>query len=173
MKSSSNMSFIINLFLLVVLLLIISCQTESDSKLEPPFIKANSDLEAGRYIVIMGGCNDCHTDGYAQKDGMVNEEEWLTGSIVGYRGPWGTTYASNLRLIVQELSEEQWVKTMHTRKGLPPMPWMNVNKFNEKDTRALYRYIKSLGQKGQKMPQVVTPDKEPTTPYINMIPGNI
>ena len=50
---------------------------------------------------------------------------------------------------------------------------MNVNKFNEKDTRALYRYIKSLGQKGQKMPQVVTPDKEPTTPYINMIPGNI
>ncbi|WP_372906389.1 hypothetical protein [Rhodohalobacter sp.] len=38
-------------------------------------------------------------------DGNIPEEEWLAGSPMGWQGPWRTTYASNLRLRVQEWPE--------------------------------------------------------------------
>ena len=46
----------------------------------------------GRYLVQIGGCNDCHTPGYAMSGGKVPEKQWLTGDAVGWNGPWGTTY---------------------------------------------------------------------------------
>jgi mono/diheme cytochrome c family protein len=135
-----------------------------------PHVMANTPVEAGRYIVILGGCNDCHTDGYLQTEGQVPEEEWLTGSSLGWRGPWGTTYPPNLRLRVQEMDEDIFVDMLHTRTALPPMPWMNVNQINEQDARALYRYIKSLGPRGEHKPAPVAPEDEPTTPYFLLEP---
>src|SRR5215467_10253278 len=69
-----------------------------------------ADIQRGRYIVQIGGCNDCHTPDYAQTDGKVDEKLWLTGSALGWRGPWGTTYPPNLRLAVQKVTEAQWLK---------------------------------------------------------------
>jgi hypothetical protein len=31
----------------------------------------------------------------------------MTGSKIGYRGPWGTYYAANVRLEFQEMTEER------------------------------------------------------------------
>ncbi len=31
------------------------------------------DVERGRYLSIIGGCNDCHTPGYLEKSGAVPE----------------------------------------------------------------------------------------------------
>ena len=59
---------------------------------------AASDVERGRYLVQVGGCNDCHTVGYLESGGTVPEPQWLTGGRVGYKGPWGITYAPNLLL---------------------------------------------------------------------------
>jgi hypothetical protein len=53
------------------------------------------------------------------------------------------------------------------------MPWMNVNKISDTDARSLYKYIKSLGLKGEAMPEMVPPDKEPETPYILIEPQNL
>ena len=66
------------------------------------------DLVArGEYLVRVAGCNDCHTPGYAENQGNVPREQWLVGSApLGYSGPWGTTYASNLRLRMQDLGHE-------------------------------------------------------------------
>lgn len=136
----------------------------------PPHLVAGSDIEAGRYLVVVGGCNDCHTETYLQTGGDVPEEAWLAGSVLGWRGPWGTTYPSNLRLRVQEWTEDTFVQTLHERKALPPMPWMNVNQMSEQDARAVYRYIKSLGATGQHVPAAVPPDQEPTTPYLSLNP---
>ena len=91
-------------------------------------------------MAIIGGCNDCHTDGYLQTEGDVPEEQWLLGSPLGWRGPWGTTFPPNLRLGVQGLTEDQWVSLLHIRTALPPMPWMNINQMAESDARVLYRY---------------------------------
>ena len=129
-----------------------------------------SPVEAGRYLAIVGGCNDCHTAGYLQTEGDVPEGQWLTGSSVGWRGPWGTTYPSNLRLTVSEMSEDEWVTVLHERNALPPMPWMNINQLSEPDARALYKYIQSLGLSGDRMPVALPPDQEPTTPYLSLFP---
>ncbi|MDX1487796.1 MAG: hypothetical protein R3268_06320, partial [Acidiferrobacterales bacterium] len=55
-------------------------------------------VERGRYLSVIAGCNDCHTSGYLWSNGDVPEKDWLTGDTLGWRGPWGTTYAVNLRL---------------------------------------------------------------------------
>ncbi len=128
-------------------------------------------LAVGRYIVIVGGCNDCHTPGYAQSGGKAPpESEWLKGNPVGYRGPWGTTYASNLRLTVASMSKDEFIAMLDTRETLPPMPWQNVRHLSRANKAAVYDYIKSLGAPGDPTPANVPPGQEPTTPYENMIP---
>ena len=71
---------------------------------------AAADVKRGRYLVQIAGCNDCHTPGYPESAGKVDEKLWLTGSPLGWRGPWGTTYATNLRLVAQTMTEAQWLK---------------------------------------------------------------
>jgi hypothetical protein len=150
---------------LLTLLLFTSCQ-ESKSENIMPSIKANTTEEAGKYLVMVAGCNDCHTPGFAENDGKIPESEWLTGSPVGFRGPWGTTYPSNLRLFLQTLSEEEWLKVAHTRNSMPPMPWPSLHSMSNQDLISIYRYIKSLGPKGNPAPLYSGPDTEPNTPYF-------
>ncbi|RPH81532.1 MAG: cytochrome C [Nitrospiraceae bacterium] len=122
--------------------------------------------DRGRYLVKIAGCNDCHTPGYAETGGKIPEKDWLTGDRMGWRGPWGTTYASNLRLYMQLLSEEQWVKIAHTAQFRPPMPWFALHDMTEQDLRAMYRFIKSLEPAGKPAPAYLPPEKEPEGPYI-------
>lgn len=150
-----------------------SSQEKDSTESNLTYIHAENPVEAGRYLVTVAGCNDCHTDGYLMMDGNIPEEEWLAGSPMGWQGPWGTTYPSNLRLRVQEWPEDVWVQTLKTRKMNPPMPWMNVNQMSEQDARAIYAYIQSLGPKGEHMPLAVAPGVQPSTPYFSMIPQNL
>lgn len=106
-------------------------------------------------------------------EGKVPEEEWLTGSSLGWQGPWGTTYPPNLRLTVQAFTEEEWVMILHERTDLPPMPWMNLNIMSVEDAKAIYQYIKSLGPKGESVPDALNPDVEPETPYLSLEPLNL
>jgi mono/diheme cytochrome c family protein len=122
-------------------------------------------IQRGRYLVKIAGCNDCHTPGYLQADGNVPESQWLTGDGFGWRGPWGTTYGSNLRLFVDEMSENEWVETAKTLRRRPPMPWFNLNAMTDEDLRAVYRFIRSLGAPGGPAPAYVPPGEEPKTPY--------
>lgn len=123
-------------------------------------------LERGRYLVIVAGCNDCHTAGYADAAGKIPEKDWLMGDRIGWRGPWGTTYSSNLRLAMQRLTEEQWLTVARTVEFRPPMPWYVLREMTEQDLRAIYRFIKSLGPAGEPAPAFVPPDQEPPKPYI-------
>ena len=145
---------------LSIALLAVGCA----QKAPPP-----DDIERGRFLVSFGGCNDCHTAGYGQKDGEVPESEWLTGAGVGFRGPWGTTYAANLRLLAQSLTEDEWLTYLRVPRR-PPMPWFNVTKLNDEDLRAMYRFIYGLGPAGEAAPAYVAPDGQVTTPYIDFVP---
>jgi hypothetical protein len=135
-----------------------------------PHVTGGSPVEVGRYLVRIGGCNDCHTEGFAPSGGQTPEAQWLTGSREGLRGPWGTTYAKNLRLFVNSMTEDEFVQVMRTRKAAPPMPWPSVNAMHESDTRAIYQYIKTLNPTGEQAPANVPPGQEPTTPYITFAP---
>lgn len=149
--------------------LLSGCQPASvavtDSSAGPQVIAA-SDIEAGRYVVLIGGCNDCHTPQYAVTGGaQPPESEWLKGSNEGHTGPWGTSYGKNLRLTVAGHSEDEWVQLLSTGSSLPPMPWPSVRAMSDADKRAVYRYIKSMpGDPGQPAPAPLPPGAAPPTP---------
>lgn len=124
-----------------------------------------SDLARGRYMVVTGHCNNCHTAGYAARQGNVPEQEWLLGNPIGFRLAAGTSYASNLRLTVQNFTEEQWARYAKSAKTRPPMPWWSLHDTTEQDLRAMYQYMKHLGPAGRPAPLFVPPDKEPARPY--------
>jgi mono/diheme cytochrome c family protein len=128
--------------------------------------KGDPLIDRGRYLTKITGCHDCHTPGYAPSGGKVPESQYLTGDALGWRGPWGTTYPTNLRLYMQNFTEEQWVKTAKTLKTRPPMPWFNLHDMTASDLRAMYRYIRHLGPAGKPAPAYVPPEQTPSGPYV-------
>ncbi|HKI51403.1 MAG TPA: hypothetical protein VJ995_04965 [Geothermobacteraceae bacterium] len=130
-----------------------------------PALAELNQLERGHYLAMIAGCNDCHTPGYLLGEGKTPESAWLTGDAFGWRGPWGTTYAPNLRLLINSLSEEQWLALARTLKTRPPMPWYTVNIMQEEDLTAIYEFVRSLGPAGEPAPAYLPPGQEPTTPY--------
>ena len=128
---------------------------------------STQQLERGRYVVQIGGCNDCHTAGYAEAGGKAGESDRLKGDTLGYRGPWGTSYPTNLRLSLNKMTEDEWVKYAKGLMTRPPMPWFNVRAMTEADLRSLYQYVKSLaGAPGSPAPAFLPPDKQPKPPFI-------
>lgn len=127
---------------------------------------AARELQRGRYLVNIGGCNDCHTEGFAPAAGKVPETLWLTGSRLGANGPWGTTYPTNLRLSLQPLTAEQWVQYARTVQTRPPMPWFKLHEMTEPDLRAIYAFVRSLGPPGQPAPAALPPGVEPIGPVV-------
>lgn len=119
----------------------------------------------GKYLIMIAGCNDCHTPGYLLSEGKVTEDKWLTGDSFGWRGPWGTTYPPNLRLLLKDLSEEEWLEMARTLRARPPMPWFDLNIMKVEDLRDIYRYIRRSGLAGSPAPAYVPPDREPPPPY--------
>ena len=132
----------------------------------------STQIARGRYLVKLGSCNDCHTADYAPHDGKVPESQWLLGGgSLGFNGPWGTTYAPNLRLTMSRMTEAQWIAYAKALKARPPMPWYELNGWSESDLRALYQFVRSLGPVGRAGPSYLPPDKQPAPPYIQWPPA--
>ncbi len=132
----------------------------------------SEQIQRGRYLVSISGCNDCHTPGYPESGGKVSEQQWLTGSPVGFSGPWGTSYPANLRLLAQSMSEEKWLANAR-REMRPPMPWFSLRDMSDADLIAMYVYVQSLGASGEVAPAYVPPGQVVTTPYFDFVPKNL
>jgi hypothetical protein len=135
-----------------------------------PAISGGSELARGEYLVTIAGCNDCHTVGWNQAPGQVPVARRLTGNPVGWHGPWGTSYAVNLRLLVSRMTADAWVTYIGGMQSRPPMPWFNMKSMAESDLRAMYAYIHSLGPAGEATPEPLPPGEVPKTPYLNAVP---
>ncbi len=99
-------------------------------------------------------------------------EQWLTISPLGYHGPWGTTYATNLRLRMQELDEPQWLQYSGNLRTRPLMPDFAVRAMSEDDRRAIYRFVRSLGPAGEPAPPALQTGVPPPEPYLALIAGS-
>jgi mono/diheme cytochrome c family protein len=131
---------------------------------------ATDPIQRGRYLVKIGGCNDCHTPGYLAKAGDVPQDRWLIGDSLGFNGPWGTTYPTNLRRLLRTMDEDDWVQFARVIKTRPPMPWFNLRAMAEADLRAIHRYVLSLPADDTPVPDYVPPDRQPSTPHIVFVP---
>lgn len=132
----------------------------------PDAASVKNQVERGRYLVMITGCNDCHTENFHAQGGKIPEAQRLTGSKVGWRGPWGTTYATNLRLYFNDLTEGQWLQLSREIQRRPPMPYYALNAMTDDDKRAIYQYIRSLGPAGAPAPAFVKAGIAPAGPHI-------
>lgn len=134
-----------------------------------PLLPAQADehlIERGRYLVQISGCNDCHTSGYLMAPGKVAESDWLKGDSLGWYGPWGTTYPSNLRLVLPRLSESQWLALARSANYRPPMPNQTLYHMTDEDLRAIYQLVKHLGPAGEPAPMALPPGDTPEGPVV-------
>lgn len=126
-------------------------------------------LERGEYLTTIMGCNDCHTPGTLH--GQPDFQRKLSGSELGWVGPWGTTYARNLtpdaETGIGAWSEDDIVKTIRTGQRadgtpvLPPMPWPMYTNLTDEDAYAIAAYLKSLPAVTHKVPGVLPPGTKP------------
>lgn len=125
-------------------------------------------IERGRYIIATSGCNDCHTAGYIDRSAKVPVSEWLMGDTMGWSGPWGTTYASNLRLRLADMDLPAWKTFARSAVLRPPMPYWALNAMTDEDLEAIWAFTRSLGKGGENAPAALPPDVEAPLPYFKL-----
>ncbi len=124
----------------------------------------------GRYLVTIMSCNDCHTPGsfYGAPDTL----RLLSGSDLGWAGPWGIVHARNLTpdstTGIGKWTKEQIVtalRTGNTPDGAqlaPIMPWMNYASMLDDDAMAIASYLKSLPPVTHKNLDRIPPGQKPS-----------
>jgi mono/diheme cytochrome c family protein len=133
-------------------------------------------LARGQYLVTVMGCADCHTPGYFY--GAPDTTRRLSGSEVGWKGPWGVSYARNITpdtdTGIGSWTEEQIINAVRagTRPDgshlLPPMPWPDFAALTDEDAHAVARYLKSLPAIQHKVPDALPPGKTPAGSVFDM-----
>src|SRR5262245_16069743 len=128
----------------------------------------------GKHLTVVSACNDCHTPGFLF--GAPDFSRELSGSEMGWQGPWGTSYARNLTSDMEtglgKYKEEDIVNAIKGGRRLdgspmlPPMPWMNYATFSDADLHAIAAYLKSLPPVKHAVPDRVSPDKQPTGSFV-------
>ena len=124
-------------------------------------------IERGRHMIKTMGCNSCHTPDYMVKRSNILEEDWLVGGTLGFRGPQGTSYPTNLRLLLNNMSEEDWLVLTKQMREDSPMSWVMLSKTPEQDLRAIYKFVKYLGLKGTPALPRLAAGVLPTTQYVD------
>lgn len=135
---------------------------------------AMTPLQRGEYLSNIMGCNDCHTPGGIY--GSPDFERRLAGSEIGWQGPWGVSYASNLTPDPEtglgawtNVEIERALRSGVRKDGspiLPPMPWQNFANMTADDMASLIAYFKSIPPVRHKVPDRVPPNGVATTPVI-------
>lgn len=145
-----NLFFVVTVFAMFSLLLFASlnCTGEGGNKQ----LTKEEMVAHGKYLVNVGGCNDCHSpkvytdmgpmvdttrvlSGYPQGEtlpeinpAMVQPGKWVMceNNFAGWVGPWGISFAANLTpdnaTGIGTLSEEMFIKTLREGK------WMGVGR---------------------------------------------
>ena len=123
---------------------------------------SDAAVARGRNVAVDAGCVACHSP-----NGVASPERgWLTGNATGQLGPWGTTYASNLRVSFSRMSEDTWVGYAAKLKARAPMPFDALRRLGEEDLRALYRYVRAAGVEGTQVPYAMAPGQVPPAPFV-------
>ncbi len=130
---------------------------------------AADPVARGRYLVGVLGCNDCHTPGSLY--GAPDTTRKLSGSELGWKGPWGVSYPQNITpdstTGIGTWTQEQIVATIRGGKRpdgtplLPPMPWPDFAGLTDDDANAVAAYLKSIPPVNHKN----LADVPPTAPF--------
>ena len=159
----NNLRFVITFILLLFLLN--GCADFSSTSSNSQSNQDLEEIEYGRKLVLIMGCNDCHTPkGISEVYGP--EKDWQVGDDLGFHGPYGTLYPANLRLLLNKISMGEWVTLAQKMRRNSPMAWSRLPSLNTKDLQAIYSFVRYLGPKGVPAPEGLKPGVEPQTDYF-------
>jgi mono/diheme cytochrome c family protein len=139
---------------------------------------AMDQVERGKYLVQLSGCNDCHTPGYFS--GKLDMTRYLGGSDVGFEVPgMGTFVGRNLtpdkETGLGNWTKEQIVTAIQTgvrpdgRTLAPVMPWRAYKNLTKEDALAIVSYLKSIPAVHQVVPGPFGPGEKPTVPRLSLV----
>jgi mono/diheme cytochrome c family protein len=140
---------------------------------------ADAQTERGKYLVMLGGCNDCHTPGVFL--GKPDFSRTLGGSEVGFEIPGlGVFHGPNLtpdkvtglgnwtpEEIVAAITKGQ---RTDGRELAPIMPWRSLAILTKEDALAIVAYLKSLPPVKNKVPGPFGPNETPTSFVMKVVP---
>jgi mono/diheme cytochrome c family protein len=156
-------------------LTLISCAKQTPA---PPVVTEAEQVARGQYLIHVVGCNDCHTPGYFY--GAPDTTRFLSGSELGWKGPWGVSYARNItpdqQTGIGAWSESDIVTAIRTGKRpdgrmlLPPMPWPDFVNLSDEDAIAIAKYLKSIPPVAHQVPDILPPTVKATGSIIEFPP---
>ena len=115
--------------------------------------RADAQLDRGKYLVSIGGCNDCHTPG--SQFGKPEMNRYLAGSNIAFEIPGlGAFVPRNLtpdkETGLGNWTAEQIATAVTTGKRpdgrilAPVMPWMGYSVMTKEDAMAVAMFLKSI-----------------------------
>jgi mono/diheme cytochrome c family protein len=139
----------------------------------------DSQITRGKYLVTLGGCNDCHTPGYFL--GNPDMSRFLGGSDVGFEIPGqGVFVGSNItpdkKTGIGSWTREQIVKAIQGgerpdgRILAPIMPWHAFAIFTADDAMAIAAFLQSLNPVSNQVPGPFKPGEEVSTFMFRIVP---
>lgn len=119
----------------------------------PPKAHAESLLERGHYLVVVGGCDDCHTPGVFL--GKPDPAKYLGGSDVGFEIPGlgvfaGRNITPDNETGIGSWTDEQIALALTTgrrpdgRQLAPIMPYPALAHMTKEDIAAIIAYLRSI-----------------------------
>ena len=135
-------------------------------------------IKRGQYLVTIGNCTDCHTDGFLL--GAPNEARYLAGAANGWHIPGlGVMYPPNLtpdpETGLGKWSKQDIVRAL--KKGVrpdgstinPPMPIVNTSQLTDEDALAIASFLKSMKPVKHRTPKNPVPPEKAPGPYHDVI----
>ena len=143
---------------------------------------ADQQVERGKYLVTICGCNDCQTPGYFL--GKPDFSRTLGGSDVGFGLPGlGTFVGRNLtpdkETGLGNWTDDQIISAFTSgirpdgRRLAPIMPWQELAHLDREDAQAIVAYLRSLPSVSKKVPGPFGPKDVPSTLVMTIIPGEV
>lgn len=140
---------------------------------------AEDRVALGKRLVWGSGCVDCHTPGTLY--GTPDTTRMLSGSELGWVGPWGVSYPRNLTPDsthgIGAWTEAQIATAIRTGVRpdgspiLPPMPWPAYGiGLTEDEALAIAAYLKTIPPITHQAPSVIPPGQPITGAALTFPP---
>jgi len=148
----------------------------------PSLAVAQSQIERGKYLVTVGGCNDCHTPGSFL--GRPDMTRMLGGSDVGFAIPGlgvfvGRNLTPDKETGLGAWSTEDIIAAITTGKRpdgrvlAPIMPWMELSQLTSADAQAIAAYLQSIPPVKNAVPGPFGPNEKPSVLVFTIVPGDV
>lgn len=144
-----------------------------------PKAHAESPVDRGKYLVVLAGCNDCHTPGFFF--GKPDMTKYLGGSDVGFEIPGlgvfnGRNITPDKETGIGAWTDEQVATAITTGKrpdGRQLAPIMNYAAFTyltKEDVAAVVAYLRSIPAVSNKVPGPFKPGEKVSIFTFRILP---